>query len=137
MGFPGDLDCKASACNAGDPGSVPGSGRSPGEGFGNLLQYFFLENLVDRIAWWANIHGDTTEQLTLSLTLSSSLTTNEMQIKITMYYHLISARMTIIKKIRDSKHCEGSRDERILSTVGGNVNWFSHYGKKYDISSKN
>ena len=67
---------------------------------------------------------------------SPTLTTNEMQIKITMSYHLISVRMTIIKKTRDSKHCEGSRDERILSTVGGNVNWFSHYGKQYGNSSK-
>ena len=42
--FPGGLDGKASACNAGDPGSVPGSGRSPGEGNGNPLQHSCLEN---------------------------------------------------------------------------------------------
>ena len=49
--FPGGSDGKASACNAGDPGSIPGSGRSPGEGNGNPLQYSCLENPVDRGAW--------------------------------------------------------------------------------------
>ena len=48
---------KASAYNAGDPGSVPGLGRSPGEGNGNPLQYSCLENPMDRGAWWAAVHG--------------------------------------------------------------------------------
>ena len=47
-GEKGGSDGKASACNAGDPGSIPGSGRSPGEGNGNPLQYSCLENSVDR-----------------------------------------------------------------------------------------
>ena len=47
-GFPGGSDGKASACNAGDLGSIPGSGRSPGEGNGNPLQYSCLENSMDR-----------------------------------------------------------------------------------------
>ena len=47
LDFPGGSDSKASACNAGDPGSIPGSGRSPGEGNGNPLQYSCLENPVD------------------------------------------------------------------------------------------
>ena len=50
-GFPGDSDGKVSACNAGDPGSIPGSGRYPGEGNGNPLQYSCLENSVDWGAW--------------------------------------------------------------------------------------
>ena len=50
-GFPGGSDGKASACNAGDPGSIPGSGRSPGEGNGNPLQQSCLENPMDRGAW--------------------------------------------------------------------------------------
>ena len=49
---PGNSDGKESACNAGDPGSIPGSGRSPGEGNGNPLQYYCLENPKDRGAWW-------------------------------------------------------------------------------------
>ena len=47
MGFPGGSDGKESACNAGDPGSIPGSGRSPGEGNGNPLQYSCLGNPMD------------------------------------------------------------------------------------------
>ena len=46
--FPGGLDGKASAHNVGDPGSIPGLGRSPGEGNGNPLQYSCLENPMDR-----------------------------------------------------------------------------------------
>ena len=57
MGFPGGSEGKASAYNAGDPGSIPGSGRSPGEGNGNPLQYSCLENPMDREAWWATVHG--------------------------------------------------------------------------------
>ena len=56
-GFPGGSEVKASACNAGDLGSIPGSGRSPGEGNGNPLQYSCLENPMDGGAWWATVHG--------------------------------------------------------------------------------
>ena len=49
--FPGGSDCKASAYNAGDPGSIPGLGGSPGEGNGNPLQYSCLENPMDGGAW--------------------------------------------------------------------------------------
>ena len=48
---------KESAYNAGDPGLVPGLGRSPGKGNGNPLQYSCLENAMDRGAWWATVHG--------------------------------------------------------------------------------
>ena len=54
-GFPDGSDSKESACNAGDPGSIPGSGRSPGERNGYPLQYSCLENSTDRGAWWANL----------------------------------------------------------------------------------
>ena len=53
MGFPGGSDGKESACDAGEPGSIPGLGRSPGGGHGNPLQYSCLENPMDRGAWWA------------------------------------------------------------------------------------
>ena len=56
-GFPGDSDGKESACNVGDPGSIPGLGKSPGEGNGNPLQYSCLENPVNRAAWQATVHG--------------------------------------------------------------------------------
>ena len=51
------LSSKESTCNAGDTGSIPGSGRSPGEGNGNLLQYSCLENPRDRGALWAAVYG--------------------------------------------------------------------------------
>ena len=57
MGFPGGSEGKESDCNAGDLGSVPGLGRSPGEGNGNTLQYSCLENSMDRGAWKATVHG--------------------------------------------------------------------------------
>ena len=57
MGFPGGSDDKESAHNAGDPGLIPGSGRSPGEGSGNPLQYSCLENSTDRGDWRATVHG--------------------------------------------------------------------------------
>ena len=59
MGFPGGSEPggKESACNAGDPGSIPGSGRSPGERNDNPLQYSCLGNSTDRGAWRAIVHG--------------------------------------------------------------------------------
>ena len=63
---PGGSDGKASACNAGDPGLTPGSGRSPGEGNGNPLQYCCLENPMDRGAWRATVHGVTKSRTQLS-----------------------------------------------------------------------
>ena len=56
-GFPHSSVIKESACNAGDLGSIPGMGRSPGEGNGSPLQYSCRENLIDRGAWQATIHG--------------------------------------------------------------------------------
>ena len=57
MGFPGGSEGKASACNVGDQDSIPGSGRAPGEGNGNPLQYSCLENPMEGGAWWATVHG--------------------------------------------------------------------------------
>ena len=57
LGFTGGSDCKESACNAGDPGLIPGWGRSPGEGNGNPLQYSCPENSMDTGAWQATVQG--------------------------------------------------------------------------------
>ena len=59
MSFPGGSDDKESDCKAGDPGLIPGSGRFSGGGNGNPLQYSCLENLTDRGAWRATVHGVT------------------------------------------------------------------------------
>ena len=56
LGGSSGLDGKASAYNAGDPGLIPGLGRSPGGGHGNLLQYSCLENPMDRGPWQATVH---------------------------------------------------------------------------------
>ena len=62
MGFSCGSDGKESAYNAEDPGSIPESGRSPGEGSGSPLRYSCLENPMDRGAWWAAVRGITKSQ---------------------------------------------------------------------------
>ena len=70
--------CKASVCNAGDPGSIPESGRSPGEGNGNLLQYSCLENSIHRGAWRATVHGVTE----LDMTECARMHTSNLKMKV-------------------------------------------------------
>ena len=65
MGFPDGSVGKESACNAGDPSSIPGLGRSPGEGKGYPLQYSGLENSMECIDHGVSKESDTTEQLSL------------------------------------------------------------------------
>ena len=64
MGFHGGSEVKASACNAGDVGLIPGSTRFPGEGNGNSPQYSCLENPMDGGAWWTIVHGVTKQSHT-------------------------------------------------------------------------
>ena len=59
FGLPLGSDGNESACNAGDQGSIPGLGRSPGEENVNPLQYSCLENFMDRKSWWAIVHAAT------------------------------------------------------------------------------
>ena len=66
MGFPGGSDTKESACNAGDACLIPGSGRAPGEQNGYPFRYFCLENLIDKGASRATVHGLTKNQTQLS-----------------------------------------------------------------------
>ena len=64
LGFPGGSEGEESSCSTGDLDSIPGSGRSPGEGIGNPLQYCCLENLsMDRGAWRAVVHGVAKSQI--------------------------------------------------------------------------
>ena len=74
----GGSEVKVSACDAGDPGSIPGLGRSPGEGNGNPLQYSCLENPMDRGAWRAIVHGVAKSQTRLS-DFTTTTTTNVSQ----------------------------------------------------------
>ena len=66
LGLPHGSDGKESSCNAGDPGSIPGLGRSPGKGNGYPLQYSCLENFMDRGAWRAIVSGAAKSQTQLS-----------------------------------------------------------------------
>ena len=66
-GFPGGSDGKESTCNAGDPDSITGSGRSPGGGNGNSFQYSGLENAMGRGAWRATVHGAAKSRTRLTL----------------------------------------------------------------------
>ena len=66
LGFLGGSDCKESVCSLGDLGSIPGLGRSPGEGNGHLLQYSYLENSMVRGARWATVSGVAESQTWLS-----------------------------------------------------------------------
>ena len=66
MGFPGVSDSRESACNARDPGLIPGLERSPGEGNGSPLQYSCLEKSMDRGVWWATVHEVAESQTQLS-----------------------------------------------------------------------
>ena len=66
IGSPGGSEVKVSAFNVGDQGSIPGLGRSPGEGNGNLLQCSCLENPMEGGAWWATVHGITKRWTRLS-----------------------------------------------------------------------
>ena len=63
-GFPGGSDSKESACNAGDPGLIPGLRRSPEEGNGCIIQYSCLENPMDNGAWWATVQGVAVSDMT-------------------------------------------------------------------------
>ena len=67
FGIPGGSDGKESTCNAGDLGSIPGLGRSPGGGHGNPLQYSCMENPHgQRGSWWAAVHGVSKSQIRLT-----------------------------------------------------------------------
>ena len=72
LGLPWWLSSKESVCSAGDPGSLPGLGRSPGKGNDNPLQYPCLENPMDRGAWWAIVHGVSQSQTRLKRLSSNS-----------------------------------------------------------------
>ena len=72
MGFPGSSDGKESTCNAGDLDSIPGLGRSPGEGSGNPLQYSCRENAMDRGVWWGTDPGDAESDMTEQLSATQA-----------------------------------------------------------------
>ena len=93
--FSGSL--KSPPADAGDLGSIPGSGRSPGEGHGNPLQHSCLGNPMDRGAWWAKAHGVAQSQIRLS-----NLTTNKTNklVRSLPYYPLYGCSSQVVCKVR-------------------------------------
>ena len=89
--FPGGSDGKASACSAGDPGSIPGLGRPPGEGNGNPLQYSSLENSMDWGAWWATVYGVTKSQTRLSNFTSLTMYNNSYALLLATFLQFFSS----------------------------------------------
>ena len=106
--FLGGSGGKASASNVGDLGSIPGLGRSPGEGNGTPLQYSCLENPMDRGAWWVTIHGVSKSWTRLS----------------NFIYHLLSR--DALEKSSESRMCEAY--ERVAR--------IAHYGELKSPSTK-
>ena len=101
MGFPGGSEVKASASNAGDPGLIPGLGRSPGEGNGNPLQYSCLENPMDGGAWKATVHwghkeSDMTERLHFHFHFFQASILNQQRLLLTQAQWLVLKTFFII-----------------------------------------
>ena len=90
----GGSEVKASACNAGDLGSIPGLGRSPGEGNGNPLQYSCLENPMDGGAWWATVHRVAKSRTRLSDFTSLHFTSKKKSVY--MHPKLLQSCLTLV-----------------------------------------
>ena len=90
-------DGKESACNAGDPSSIPGSGRSPGEGNGKPLQYSCLENPINREAWWAIMHVVASSWTRLKQLSMHKLALETMFLFITLYCQLHTNHQTCLE----------------------------------------
>ena len=114
-GFPGGSEVKASACNVGDLGSVPGWGRAPGEGNGTPLQYSCLENPMDGGAWWATVHGVAKSRTRLSdFTFTFCMLFSSLFIQQRFIQDLLSPNTTLKgaianeKENKADKFCEGN-----------------------------
>ena len=95
---PFSSDGKASACNVGDLGSIPGSGKSLGEGNGNPHQYSFLENPMDGGAWWATVHGVAKSRTRLS-DFTHSLTHLMPYFTLTIVFWSSSSNLWLLEKV--------------------------------------
>ena len=120
--FPGGSDSKASAYNVGDLGSIPGLGRSPGEGNGTPLQYSCLKNPMDRGAWYATVCGVTKSQTSLHFSLHPRRIETQGTITTVMTFCLLLL-------LRDAEGCgRGVQDGEHMYTHGG---FTSMYGKSH------
>ena len=88
-GFPGRSVVKNPPANTGNAGLIPGSGRFPGEGNGNPLQYYCLENPMDRGVWWAIAHGVTKESDTTLLLNNNNAGWQFASISVSRLFHAL------------------------------------------------
>ena len=98
------LSGKEYSCQAGDAGSIPGLGRSPGEGDGNPFQYSCLENPMDRGAWWATVHGVTKSWTRLNTHSQTLLTSQPLILLSGGSYHYqcrvyLSSQLSLLKNL--------------------------------------
>ena len=129
---PGGSDGKESACNAGEPGSIPGLERCPGEGNGNPFQYSCLENSMDRGAWgayiqWGHNESDMTEWLTLSLS-NSERQFDELKNKINEQNEVFIKETEILKNnpILELKNSMNEMKNTLESLRKGRSDWKIH-----------
>ena len=101
MGYSGGSETKASDRNVGDLGLIPGSGRSTGEGNGNPLHYSWLENPMDRGAWWATVHGVAKSRARLSNFTFTFIVTLQCCVRIYSSAKWISCRDTCVASLLD------------------------------------
>ena len=114
--FPGGSEVKAFACKAGDPGSIPGLGRSPGEGKGNLLQYSCLENPTDRGAWQVTVHGVAKSRTRLSdFTSLHASTSNDEEAEVEWFYQDLQDLLELTPPKRCPFHYRGLEYKRRMS----------------------
>ena len=107
LGFPGSSNSKASTYNAGDPGLIPGLGRSPGEGNRNPLQYSCLENPMDQGAYRATVHGVAESQTWLSDFTFTTWSNNAITWYISNGSKIIISRRYLYSRVIDnSQDCE-------------------------------
>ncbi|XDC64506.1 hypothetical protein R6Z07M_015688 [Ovis aries] len=122
QGFPCRSAGKASACNAGEPGSIPGLGRSSGEGNGNPLQYSCLENPMDRGAWLGAVHGFERVGHNLATKLPPQLIHVEVWQKTTTFCKAIILQL---KKKRSCLPVQGTRVQSLLRELKSHMQWGS------------
>ena len=114
-GLPFGSDGRESSCNTGDPGLIPGLGRSPGEGNGYPLQYSGLENSMDRGAWWATVHR-VTKSWTQSWSIYMKVPKRQLELKATIRKEDILAFLVIDVALSPTHHLISSHSN-LLETL--------------------
>ena len=134
-GFPGDSDSKESACNAGDLGSIPWSGRSPGEEHGNPLQCSCLENPSDGGAWWAAVYGVAQGRTRLKRLSSSSSSSGMRQPVAQMIKSLPAKQETWVQSLGQEYSLEKEMATH-SSILAWRIPWMEEPGRLQSMGSQ-